>query len=372
MRVNVRIFVPTVFALIVVCGFQSLALGQCDEHNYYWVAASGNWSTPDNWRHQEWDPDLEQCVPVPGVPGLGYTAKIYNGGTATISSIANAQLVFIQSSSILSLISGSLTIIDGLQLDWDALFEQSAGQASARYENVGSYGIGAVVQTGGTNTIHESLQISHTPGSNGTYELSNDAELSARWELVGLSGTGTFIHTGGTNNIQDNLAIGSYVGSNGTYELSGDGELSVSGEQIGCNGTGMFTQTGASHHIVEEGLTLGFGVGGDGTYNLSDSANLSTDWTSVGCAGSGTFIQTGGTNTARDYLALGLDASSDSKGRYELSGDSQLQVGALTVGYEGEGTFIQTGGTNTLTGGNNCLVIGHHGGSVENMERPAP
>ena len=45
------------------------AFAQCDDQNYYWVIGSGDWSTPENWQHEVWDPELEQCVPASGVPG---------------------------------------------------------------------------------------------------------------------------------------------------------------------------------------------------------------------------------------------------------------------------------------------------------------
>ena len=106
-----------------------------------------------------------------------------------------------------------------------------SGLLSAAYEYVGYYGSGVFVQTAGTNSGANALQLGYwTPASSGTYSLSGAGLLSAGSEYIGTYGAGTFIQTGGTNNFVSTLVLGYAASSSGTYSLSGSGVLSAATE----------------------------------------------------------------------------------------------------------------------------------------------
>lgn len=363
--------------LLTIDVFSASAFGQCDEHNYYWVAGSGNWSTPQNWSHQVWDPDLGKCVPVPGVPGSADTVEVYNGGTAEISSSANAELVFIGAGSNLSVVAGLLAITDGLHVDWYGRLEQSGGQTSATYEIVGFEGAGTVIQTGGIHNVVEGFNLGFDVGGDGTYELSGSGELSTDWINVGYEGTGTFIQSGGRNIIHTSLGVGNRTGSNGTYELH-DGELVANTVWLGGYGSGIFVQSGGNVNIndglfigpnpTSNGkyklhggtLNVGYGiyVGGEagsvGEYELSNGT-LVADEIFVGRSGTGTFVQSGGNVTVNDGLLIGQNPGGE--GIYKLHGGT-IDVGyGVSVGGEGIGSFDMDGGTINATNDDADLTV---------------
>lgn len=55
-----------------------------------------------------------------------------------------------------------------------------------------------VKQNGGVNTISNNLDIGHSAGATGTYDL-NAGQLFAAYEYIGAGGPGTFTQNGGTN-----------------------------------------------------------------------------------------------------------------------------------------------------------------------------
>ncbi|MGD0390130.1 MAG: PEP-CTERM sorting domain-containing protein [Tepidisphaeraceae bacterium] len=153
------------------------------------------------------------------------------------------------------------------------------GVLSSGNEFVGNDGTGTFNQTGGTNTIsaYSWLYVGNSSGSTGTYTLGGTASLSVLTghEDVGYYGTGTFIQTGGTNTINGGgyynnpLTLGYATGVTGSYNLSGSSSvLSVTGnELVGYSGTGIFTQTGGSNTVTGT-LDLAANAGSSGTYNL--------------------------------------------------------------------------------------------------------
>ena len=326
------------------------AFGQCAEHNYYWATATGDWSVPENWQHEEWDPDLEECVWVPGVPSSADWTYVQTGQAS---------------------ITAAGAICDWLHLD-SGLNVLSGGDLLAHAEVIGDGAFGALIQTGGANTVSGAdfgIILGNHPGAEGRYELHGGTLSVDSWIVVGgWDGTGTFVHTGGTNNISLELAIANTQPStNGTYLLSGTGELYASYEVVGWVGTGTFVQTGGTNTITGDhgiGLLLGNEPGAEGHYDLSGSSVLSAYWEVVGWAGTGTFIQTGGINTVTEDVSLGKVVGSH--GTYELGGDAELSARWGAVGEAGTGVFIQTGGTYTVTGeggGGAAFHIGAQPGS---------
>ena len=80
----------------------------------------------------------------------------------------------------------------------------SSGLLSAWSETVGNSGTGNFTQSGGTNTISRNLYIGESAGSNGTYNLSGGllsvgSDAYNVGETLGYNGMGAFIQSGGTN-----------------------------------------------------------------------------------------------------------------------------------------------------------------------------
>jgi hypothetical protein len=290
----------------------------------YWSLSpsqSGDWSVAANWNA--------------GVPNSSVYAYIVNGGTATITQLAETCGTLSLGSS-----AGSGTV------------RMTGGSLAAGYDEfVGNSGTGNFIQAGGTCTLSYMgyLYLGNNAGSSGMYELSGGS-LSPFYEVVGNSGVGTFNQSGGNNVGGETMYLGNNSGGAGTYNLVGNGLLSGYNEVVGNSGTGTFTQSAGTNNIV--GLNLGSNVGSIGTYNLGSGQLVATSYEWVGSSGTGIFTQTGGAHTINNTLSLGLYAGSN--GRYDFSG-GQLSAGNEYVGNSGNGIFIQTDGINTVTGG---LVLG--------------
>lgn len=333
--------------LLTIDVFSASAFGQCPEDLYYWVVSSGNWATPDNWQHEEWDPVLGHCVPVPGVPGSADTVFIENGGTATISSVTFAESAFVQNnSSVLSVVGGgSLAISKLLRVDWDGLFQQSGGQTSAICETVGHRGTGRFIQTGGTNMIPDCLFIGQDASSNGTYELV-EGELSAFEEEIGDNGTGKFIQTGGTNTvfgqgIPSGLSLGRGVGSVGRYELI-NGTVVADEIFMGRRGKGTFVQSGGKVTVNElfvgpDPGSQGLWCNGIGRYELHGGTIDVEEYVCIGAKGMGSFIMVGDGGTIK---ATGNDADLTVFGTGSLTGPGTFNI---EVNYQSEEIY-GTGG----------------------------
>ncbi|MGP8050774.1 MAG: autotransporter domain-containing protein [Desulfobaccales bacterium] len=170
---------------------------------------------------------------------------------------------------------GTNTVINNLYLGYfnaasSGTYNLSGGSLSADFEAIGVNGTGAFIQTGGTHTVSDILILGDSPGASGTYNLSGTGSLSvtgAGGETIGNSGTGTFTQTGGTNTVAQTLTLGDQSGASGSYTLSNTGSLSVSGDEfIGSAGSGTFTQTGGTNAVSGD-LNVGTGAG-KGTYAL--------------------------------------------------------------------------------------------------------
>jgi len=310
---------------------------------------------------------------------VGYSGSglfIQTGGTATVSSPALSYSLYL-----------------GYHTGSSGTYELTGtGQLFTRDERVGVGGTGIFIQSGGTNTVSESLSIGVQSGSrgtfiqnggtntvsgslsvgfgsSGTYTLSERAELSAGYEYIGHGATGSVTQIGGTNTISDWLYVGYSSASNGTYSLSA-GELRAGGlsgayESIGHNGVGYFTHTGGRNTITGS-LVLAYNSGSSATYTLDGTGELFAAYEHIGRKGTGTFTQTGGTNTISDSLYLGY--YSNSSGTYDLTGgtltmkkgiDRSVKVGVaggtavFNLGDAGEtGVIDETG----IGGGVNLIV----------------
>ncbi len=116
------------------------ALAQCAENKYHWVAGGGDWSVPENWEHDEWDPEWEQCAPVPGAPGVGHWAHVEMGAAYIAMSGATRHSLELDA---------HLDILPG-------------GSLLCSWETVGFQSTGSIPQTGGTNSVTHDITPGHS------------------------------------------------------------------------------------------------------------------------------------------------------------------------------------------------------------------
>lgn len=191
-------------------------------------------------------------------------------------------------------------------------------------EYVGNGGMGALNQSGGTNSV-DSVVIGNASGSSGTYALSGGSLNASTTEYLGAAGTGTFTQDGGTNTAFS-VSIGNNTGGAGTYNLTANSRVPTAsatlllseGLFVGGAGQGTFNQSGALTSVTATELSVGNNPGGGGTYNLS-AGSLTVNGTTYLGANSpsqGTITQTCGTASLNGDVILGND--SQSSGTYNL------------------------------------------------------
>jgi hypothetical protein len=240
-----------------------------------------------------------------------------SAGTLSASRIyvgRNADGTFTHTGGVVDLGDGRLAV--GSHTGLSTYDLSGTGVLTADTEEIGYQGAGAVVQSGGSNTV-EHLHVAGTAAVG--YELSGGT-LQGTSVHVGADGQGFFSQTGGTHTA-DSLVLA----DNGTYRLSGNGQLTARVETIGETGSGTFEQTGGSHTVTHE-------------LRVQDAYTLSGGTlTAPAMANTGGFSQSGGTVTAGSTL--------HNRGSYSYSGgtfDGHLHL------YD-EGTFAYS--TDSFTAG---------------------
>jgi autotransporter-associated beta strand protein len=237
-------YFPTSHFAALVAFSVTFSLASPLHGNTNWILSpsqSGNWSAVSNWDN--------------GVPTSSSNAYIVNGGTATVN------------------LSGEVCNYLYLGGTGAGTVQMTTGGLMASYsEYVGNQGSGALVQSGGTNTVSYGLFLGYNATASGYYDLSGTGTVISftYGEYIGYSGTGCFVQSGGTNSMLGNLNIGCNAAGSGTYELRGAGSLSCSCEFVGSQGTGTFTQTGGinSAAYVEVGSSSKYTLSA-GTLSLS-------------------------------------------------------------------------------------------------------
>ena len=124
-------------------------------------------------------------------------------------------------------------------------FTLSAGAVTAPNETISNGPTGAVVQSGGLNSISGNL-------------------------TVGMSGTGTYTQNGGTNNVAGAEIIGSNPGS--SYYTLTSGSNSVGALTFGSGNSssgGTYNLNGGMLTVGSGGITKGAGTGVTATFNLA-------------------------------------------------------------------------------------------------------
>ena len=208
---------------------------------------------------------------------------------------------------------------------------------------MGLSGTGAFSQSGGADSVGYNLNLGYNAGSSGTYFLSGGGQLfqlaTAYDENVGVYGAGTIMQSGGINDLAGQLVLGYAASSSGTYVLSANGVLYATNVVVGYAGSGSFMQPGGTQSVTNE-LVLGYAAGSSGTYNLSGSGLLFAYIDVLGYSGTGTFTQSGGTNSVGTLV---LGQTTGAAGTYNLNG-GLLSLAALVQG-SGAAAFRFSGGT---------------------------
>jgi len=287
-----------------------------------------------------WDSSIEACV---GYFGVG--TFIQEGGSVNYEARDGT--------------AANFAMILGRWEDADGTYELQDGDMACTHLRVGDNGVGQFTQTGGTNTVAESVSIGHDYDGEGEYSLQTGF-LYANSMCVGDHGVGRFEQTGGGNDIDWDLVLGSYgdsvppiilgagasgvlttgvVQAEGTYILT-DGSLSCDTQIIGDDGIGVFEQDLGSNQVSGT-LTLAMGSGSWGEYNLFGAGELRAAEEVIGDAGEAAFTQSDGTNTVDTLLVLAKEI--DSFGQYELTSDAELSTGETIIGRYGHGEFTQSG-----------------------------
>jgi hypothetical protein len=174
----------------------------------------------------------------------------------------------------------------------------------------------------------------------GIYELSGSGSLSAPAQDIGCYlGTGVFTQTGGSNTVTNTLTIARFAGSSGTYNLK-DGSLTAG--SILVNSGGVFNQNGgvATSSLENRGTVNGSGgslagrITNYGFFNVvgSYTASAMSNYADFTLGAGNTFNLSGAglDNNAGITLAGGI-----------LGGSGPLVNNASLGGY---GTIIGSGG----------------------------
>jgi len=276
------------------------------------------------------------------------------------------------------------------------VYQLSKGNFSSRQLRVAVLDSGAVVQTGGANTVTEALVIGVGTGASGSYSLIGGA-LSTGSTTVGDSGAASFVQLGGLN-----VAVGTLiVGWNGSYTMGG-GSLSVGGlynrhhfDQLAGNTLvsgdvissmadlwlkgGSFSvlgTTSVSHAGLHlQGGSASFGLGLEVTQNATLTLDAGTLTGNVFVSYGSSVRGQGGTVNGQLSMWRGAHASFDSGqttiGRLLIEGQSDVTVGGvlnLPQGLLLDGSSLLTlrggklGGSGTLALGGTVGGWGEFGG----------
>jgi hypothetical protein len=222
-------------------------------------------------------------------------------------------------------------------------------------EYIGDIGIGAFNHSGGHHSVEKGvLLVGHSYDSEGNYILSNSGTLKAKYLQIGTYGKGDFLQTGGDNYIIEDLVLTSDVPTYAQYRLGGNGRLSAYDENIGG---GVFYQGGGENEVRNK---LIIGSGGAGYYTLLGGELKVANIEDIGWSSTGGFLQTGGTHKVNGLLRMG---SSGGKGAYYLRESGYLEtirdeiIGSDDEGY---GKFDQDGGHHKVK--DDLRIYGYNGG----------
>ncbi len=258
------------------------------------------------------------------------------------------------------------------------IYRMSGGTLTCGSEfSVGGRGTGEFIQTGGTVTLNNWLNLGRNGGT-GTYTITGGA-LENTYNnpvYVGAEGGIGIINVRGDASVNiyqlsmGGLSMGvfSTTGNKGYLNIDGNGTFTVRnwgtlGQQK--NGYGEINQSGGT---ISFGAEFTVGEVGTGVYNLKAGAlsvlngrNLMVG-RSAASTSNGTFTQSGGSVTCND---LWVGDGAGSTGLYTQNDGRIAPVFWEHIGRSGTGTYVQNGGTNYLHGkADNVISLGENASGV--------
>lgn len=346
-------FTKKQMALAVGLAFTAAACQPAFAGSKYWVCGNNTWDNGTCW-----------STTPSGAGGAGqplngdYVSLSYSDTTNRTVSYANAAYPSAVLSNLVIDNSGSGSTT--LSLTKDSL--------NTTGETIGSWGRGAVNQSGGAHTVTGTLVLGQTAYygqygwiiGHGAYNLSGGT-LSVGTEYIGQDGDGYFNQSGGTHTV-DTLRLG-YGQWGSTYNLAG-GTLNVNNIQYGSYGHNFIFTAGTLN--VSSSNTLGYSgllrsnlsLNSGMNLNLTNNSSLTIsdlnlnitggnlNASSIYANGYGKFSQTGGSiTTSNEYIGnLSSSYVTQSSGTHTVT--NTLQIGS---GYNWGGFYLNGG---TLTVGN--------------------
>ncbi len=274
-----------------------------------WVGgATGNWFDPANWAGGA-VPDLANVANV--VIPAGVTVSFDNGSVVSPAQAGTVAVDSIGSAGSMSLVNGSLSVTNNLQL---ASLDQSGGALSS----AGNVGVDSFTQTGGS--------------------LSNTGDFTV---------TNSFSQSGGTVSAGGNVGITQASGSVALGNITAGGSLGVTaltGNITQVAGTSI-ASSGTSTLAAPNGNVILASSGNDLGTTIASGSAITQVQEAVGSA-----ISIASTNSPQDNMA-GLPLSSGSSSASSSAGS------ASSAGQSSHG-LLSSGSVQDTLAGLNITVIG--------------
>ena len=311
---------------VYCCLFAVTCLGAFGANVYWSNAGTGSWETESNWQGG-------------ALPGAADTAINNVGGTVIFSDGMEQEVKYFHTGTEsgkggnLQITGGKLTILSsasqiGSAAGGSGSIEMTGGELHVGQLQVGAYGTGSMVLSGGTVYSKDWSCIGRFAGGVGTLTVTG----SGVWECAHLGlfasedGTGTItVENGGeirfaSTNIRE-FVIGNHAAGVGILRLNTGGTLTASGVNAAY----------ATDTFILDGGTLARMASGDNTGFIRSSGSGNLGKFQVGPNG-GTLDTSNGTQT----VAIDIDDLPGS------SGGTLVKKGTGTLVLAGSGTF--TGG----------------------------
>src|SRR5579864_1671540 len=191
-----------------------------------------------------------------------------------------------------------------------------------------------------TNPTLNSLTIDSNAGGQLVELLQSANALTSGSETIGTTGTAEHLQSGGVNSISETLTINGF----GTYDFQG-GTLSAQNIVVNSGGQFFFDGGTTSAPTVIGTFTLNSGGTVASGSASSPGSGTGTEIISAPALDAANFNQQGGTNNAGTFV-LGQTGGT---AQYLLAGGN-LNAATETIGPGAPAAFTQTGGTNTVSG----------------------
>ena len=303
--------------------------------------------------------------------GVGTTAVatgIFNvsGGTAII---ANAIQLYGTTGSSLNISAGSVTTSNTYFGGQTRGTLSASGLLAVNGEEAIGPGSVLFTQSGGSNQIFGSLEISGSSSATSAFSLQAGTLSSTYGEYVGYQsdGAGILAQSGGSNTIAVILSIGTVAGATGTVNLSG-GDLTavnvaVGGNGVTSGGTGTLSITGGflnatNISVLNSSSLLSLNGGTVSTAAIF----LTPDWSRLNFL-KGSLNLTGGVSSNSGALNV---TGSGGLATLNLNGGA-LYATSISLGSAGSATLNVSSGSLTASGAftvNNSSALSITGGTV--------